>query len=322
MEIECDTLDDLLLAAYRPLLGAPVVETTRGRSHELLGVSALIRRPRARLCRSETRGRAFSCLGELVWYLSGSNALEPIARYISKYRKESEDGKTVYGGYGPRLFGQHGHDQIANVLTLLRDSPTSRRAVIQLFDAADISARRPEIPCTCTLQFLARDGQLHLIAHMRSNDAFIGLPHDVFCFTMLQEIMARSLGLEMGPYRHMVGSLHLYEENVPDAEALLGEHFQQRIEMPAMPEGDPWPAIAQLVKGEARARAREEFDASELLADPYWADLLRLLQIFHAADERVEEMRSAIQFAGYRPYIRARVANRRRKAAANAAGAA
>lgn len=313
MYIESDTLDDLLLEVYPSLIAAPVVVNTRGSSNELLGVSALIRKPRARLCRSETRGRAFSCLGELIWYLSKSNALAPIAPYIPKYRNESEDGETVYGGYGPRLFGQNGHNQIANVLTLLRDSPTSRRAVIQLFDAADISVRRKEIPCTTTLQLFVRNEQLHLVATMRSNDAFIGLPHDVFCFTMLQEIIARSLDLEIGQYRHMVGSLHLYEDNVGDAQALIDEHFQRRIEMPPMPTGDPWPQIDKLVRGEARARAGEVFDATEMLTDPYWLDLLRLIQLFHAADDaHFDSLRNAVLFDGYRTYVRARAGARRR----------
>jgi thymidylate synthase len=323
MYIESDTLDDLLLEAYPKLIAAPIVVNTRGSSRELLGVSALILRPRARLCRSETRGRAFSCLGELIWYLSKSNALAPIAPYIPKYKKESEDGETVYGGYGPRLFGKDGHDQIANVLALLSENPTSRRAVIQLFDAADISVRRKEIPCTTTLQLFVRDDRLHLVATMRSNDAFIGLPHDVFCFTMLQEILARSLGLEMGPYRHMVGSLHLYEDNVEDAKALIDERFQRRIEMPPMPNGDPWPEIEKLVQGEARVRAEEVFEATELLADPYWADLLRLIQLFHATDDaHFDSLRSAVHFEGYRTYVRTRAETRRRRVDTNTARSA
>jgi len=40
------------------------------------------------------------------------------------------------------------------------------------------------------MQFMVRRRRLHLLTNMRSNDAFIGLPHDIFAFTMLQEIMA------------------------------------------------------------------------------------------------------------------------------------
>lgn len=319
MELACETLDDLLLNIYPHLIGAPLVDATRGISHELIAVSARIAKPRARLSRSETRGKAFSCLGELIWYLSKSNALAPIKRYISAYANDSEDGETVYGGYGPRLFGTDGQDQVANVIQLLRESPTSRRAVIQLFSAADISVRRKEIPCTTTLQFIARGDSLHMITNMRSNDAYKGLPHDIFCFTMIQEIIARALSLEVGAYHHMVGSLHLYENDVADAQALVSEHYQRRIEMPPMPVGDPWPAIAKLVESEACVRAGGDLDANELFDDPYWADLVRLLQIFHTKDDtQFEVLKSDMQFDGYKTYIRDRAA--KRSAATAAAG--
>src|ERR1043165_8344585 len=106
-----------------------------------------------------------------------------------------------------------GIDQIAQVRKLLSDperSP-SRKAVIQLFNAEDISEDHEDVPCTCTLQFLLRKAGLDLFVSMRSNDAYRGLPHDVFAFTMLQEILARDLGKPVGRYKHAAGSLHLYE---------------------------------------------------------------------------------------------------------------
>ena len=47
----------------------------------------------------------------------------------------------------------------------------TRQAVIQIFDAADVRARRVDVPCTCTVQFLPRAGKLHVVTSMRSNDA-------------------------------------------------------------------------------------------------------------------------------------------------------
>src|SRR5690606_18825384 len=135
---------------------------------------------------------------ELLWYLSGSNKLDFICYYLRHYKKFSDDGKTIHGGYGPRLFDLRGNNQIENIISLLRRKRDSRQAVIQLFDANDLAEEHKDIPCTCTLQFLVRQDRLHLVTSMRSNDAFWGLPHDIFSFTMLQEIMARSLDLEIG----------------------------------------------------------------------------------------------------------------------------
>jgi thymidylate synthase len=170
----------------------------------------------------------------------------------------------------------------------------SRRAVIQLFDAEDIvEPSRKEVPCTCTLQFLIRGDRLHLISSLRSNDAYLGLPHDVFAFTMIQEIMARRLGVEIGTYKQMVGSLHLYDkqdEKKEDWPALarrfLEEGYPEAVEMPAMPVGDPMPEITLLLEIEAKLRKGKAVSAAEFKRPGYWGDLARLLKIFrHVKDK-------------------------------------
>lgn len=308
MRIDADTLDDVLLRLYPELLArGSNVNASRGENAEIIGVLLEIRCPRARLSRSETRGRPFSSLGELLWYLTADNRLEFIEQYIPRYRDESEDeGNSVYGGYGPRLFNQRGCDQIRNVIALLRDRPSSRRAVVQLFNAEDIAEPHREIPCTTTLQFFRRDDRVHAIATLRSNDAYLGLPHDVFCFTMLQEIVARSLGCEIGVYRHFAGSMHIYDKHRTSAQRFVEECYQARVEMPPMPLGDPWSAIKTVLKTEARIRARELVEANELGLDPYWSDLVRLLQIVFSP-ERAGELRDNMSFRAYRSYIEFRI---------------
>ncbi len=102
---------------------------------------------------------------------------------------------------------------------------------------------------------------------------------------MLQEIVARSLAIEVGTYKHAVGSLHLYVKDIPAAKKFLKEGFQPtHPTMPAMPEGDPWPAINLLLKAEAAIRETRSFDRDGTKdLPPYWADIIRLLQVFHAA---------------------------------------
>ncbi len=306
MHFRAATLDDLLRGLYPALMeqGVPV-QATRGQNTELIGVQLELDAPRARLSRSETRGRPFSAIGEFLWYLTRDNRLAFIVDYIPAYVSDSEDGLTVHGGYGPRIFGQRGHDQLENAIRQLRDSSTSRRAVIQIFDAEDNAKRFKEVPCTTTLQFLLRNGELHLIATMRSNDAYLGLPHDVFCFTMLQEVVARVLGVELGSYRHFVGSMHLYDKDQPGVRRYLDEGFQRRIEMPPMPPGDPWPALRLLLGVEKLIRAGEQVDPSTWGFDSYWADLARLLQVhFAQGDEvRLDMLRAELAHPGYRTFV-------------------
>ena len=48
---------------------------------------------------------------------------------------------------------------------------------------------------------------------MRSNDIWTGFPYDVFSFTAMQIILAFQLGVGIGEYTHIAGSLHLYERD-------------------------------------------------------------------------------------------------------------
>lgn len=302
------TLDDLMRDVIEAIMShGELIHPTKGAARELTAVSLELTNPRARLSRTETRGKPFSCLGEFCWYLSKTSDLAFISYYIPEYNELAEGG-IISGGYGPRLFNQRGMDQVANVIALLKRKPESRQAVIQIFDAGDIATVHEDIPCTCTLQFMIRQGALHMFTYMRSNDVYLGLPHDVFCFTFLQEIIARTLSVELGRYTHMVGSLHLYERNEKAAKQFINEGWQSTISMPEIPAGDPWPAIDFLRRTELAIRVnnRVEIDGLENL-DTFWVDIILLLQIFRCKKDnnpdRLKEFSDRLSSDIYRPFI-------------------
>ena len=278
-----ETLDDLLRAAIeRVLRDGKSVLATRGRNTELTAALLELRNPRARASRSLTRGRFFSPLGELCWYLAGSDAESFVAYYIAQYRKEAELGR-IPGAYGPRLFGAEA--QIERVCNLLREKPSSRRAVVTVLRVSDLEASGKELPCTIALQFLIRDGFLDMMAFMRSSDLILGAVHDIFCFTMFQEMVAVDLGIGLGTYTHIAGSLHIYDDHRDDAKAFLGEPWSATLEMPPMPAGPPWRGIVELLRVEKSIREGENTIA-RYSTEPYWADLERMLKAFALARQR------------------------------------
>lgn len=324
MYIERDTLDDVMNELFRGLLAQQqLVRASRGSFKEFLGVSFRLRKPRARLSRSEGKGKIFSALGEFLWYLSGDTKLDFIDYYVpGQYGRESDDSVRVRSGYGDRLFNWRNVNQVQNVISLLKATPTSRRAVVQLFDAHDLSEKYKSIPCTCTLQFLIRDGALHLIASMRSNDAYIGLPHDVFAFTMFQELIARATDTEVGHYTHFAGSMHIYEEQFAKARAYLDEGFQSPSEMPAMPPGDQRSSADKLLEVAQSIREDKSVDLSATGLDDYWKDLARLLQAYsawkhHEAGE-LERLKAEMHSQVYRMFVEARLDKLAEKALARA----
>jgi thymidylate synthase len=309
MFIAADTLDDLLRRVTAKVLakGQRVETATRGANTELFGVLLQLNKPRARISRTEKRRALFSCLGEFLWYLSKKNELAFISYYTDRYLKESEDGETVRTGYGPRLFSNNGHDQVDNIIATLKKKPESRRAVMQIFESGDGAGNQKEAPCTCTIQLAIRSNKLHMMTFMRSNDIYYGLPTDVFAFTMLQEVVARTLGVGLGKYRHAVGSLHLYDERRDDAKKMLKEGWQEDVPMPHMPKGDPWPSLQKLLFVEAQLREEQEVDIENLSLEPYWKDLARLLQVYRLfrgqKNDEIAKVKKLMSVDIYNSYI-------------------
>lgn len=301
-------------AVFKQLLtgrGNFVVDSSKGKSTEVFGALLELKNPRARLSRSFSKAKAFSPLGELFWYLSGSDSVEFIKHYIPNYPKLIKDEVTAKGAYGPRLFGEMAskkRDETSEwdrVIRTLRQREGSRNALIQIYANSDAKPKNGDKPCTCTLQFAVRNGQLTMHTHMRSNDAFKGLPHDIFTFTMLQEIAARELGFGLGRYTHSVASLHLYhdraatedfppENSTSGAQEYYREGFHDFSPMPEMPLGNPWPSIEKVKVAEREIRAGNIEYASPADIDPYWRDfidLFRIHKIFEEMKKRGDDLK-------------------------------
>jgi thymidylate synthase len=246
MYIRRKTFDDLLRVVFARILryGIQVEPVpSKGPNKEIFGVVLELTQPLARVSRTENRGRIFSALGELFWYLSGSNQFSLSNYYIPNAYEADENTDDVWSGYGSRIFNQHGVNQMEEIVSLLTKNSSSRRAVIQIYGSEDFIVKHKDVPCTCTIQFLLRKGFLHMYVNMRSNDAYRGLPHDVFAFTMLQELVAHGLGARLGRYKHAVGSLHLYDADYEKVKDFLDEDWQANLMMPPMPAGEQWSAV-------------------------------------------------------------------------------
>ncbi len=319
LKVRASTLDDLLNEVFRRLV-ASGQETfpSKGKAYEITGAVLELTNPRARLSRTEARAVFFSWIGEFLWYLAGSDEFAFVKYYIKGYKPDYEGAKTVWAAYGPRMRGKN-KDQVKWVIDLIRKKPNTRRAVIPIYQPKDTAANHPEVPCTCTLQFLMRNQRIDLITHMRSNDAFVGLPGDIFAFTMLQEIVARALNVEPGIYKHLVGSLHLYDADRKEAQRFVAEGYQRKIMMPIMPSGDPFPNIERLLQFERSTRLGRHPNIPKDLPT-YWRDLATLLAIFRADKDKktaavIKKIRKQVQSDAFNTYIDIRERNAQKREA-------
>jgi len=111
---------------------------------------------------------------------------------------------TAQMAYGPRIAGQ-----VPRLIEALEKDPLTRQAV--LFIGHPDDGPTPDLPCTLTMQFVARDGTLDAVTSMRSWDATRGLTYDVVFQGGLVMALARCLGLLPGRVVCTAGSLHLYD---------------------------------------------------------------------------------------------------------------
>lgn len=279
-----ETLDAAFSAEIGHVLAAGRPVAPRGMGcREIEGRVIRLANPRARLITAVSRRWSLPyAVGEFCWHLSASDSLDQIGYYSKRWRELVDGDPHVRGScYGRKLFrGVGGRpNQWEAIRNLLRVDPDSRRAVLSILTPDDVAdaAGSPDVPCCSTLQFLLRDGRLNLIATMRSNDLFIGFGYDIFFFTMLQELMACELGVDVGWYQHSAGSLHLYDRDLNAAERVPASASVNAV-MPPMARPEELAQVLQceqLIREGPIPKPDMAFDVP-----PYWEPLVGAL-VFH-----------------------------------------
>ena len=206
-----------------------------GATKEILRAAITVNDPRQRwvTSRQPPLNIAFA-LADVVWIMTGRNDLAFLEAWNSKLAKFVGKSPQLHGAYGHRLRHRLGLDQLTRAYQALSDNPNSRQVVLQIWDSSvdlpnpDGSPIDPDIPCN-VLSFLlkVRGGKFEWLQILRSNDLFLGVPHNFVQFTCLQEVMAGWLGVECGAYHQVSDSLHLYEH---DEESVFGS-----VPLPELP---------------------------------------------------------------------------------------
>ena len=231
MEFSGSSFSEVYQRMCRALLEHGVESNPRAMPiRELLGVSMRLSNPRTRMLDVPRKKLPASfAIGEWLWTIGAHEDLAFIRYYAPSYGRFSDDGVMLNGAYGPRIV-----PELDKIVDLIRSDADSRRAVVPIYARRDVGLDSRDIPCTTTLQFLLRGGKLTMITTMRSNDIILGMPYDVFNFTMIHEWMACRLGVELGDYIHFAGSLHYYGSDEAKLREIIAEPAVSDVEMPAM----------------------------------------------------------------------------------------
>lgn len=193
-------------------------------------VTTVYSQPMERVLFSQQRdANPFFHFFEALWMLAGRNDVAFVSQFVKRMREFSDDGITFHAAYGHRWRRLWGADQILGVINELKRTPSTRRAVVAMWDPAsdDPSRQGRDLPCNTHIYFNIRErtvdtdaarviDSLTMTVCNRSNDAIWGAyGANAVHMSMLQEFVAAAVGVPMGWYAQMSNDLHIYT-NVVD----------------------------------------------------------------------------------------------------------
>lgn len=168
------------------------------------------------------RNDIFGACAETMWVLAGRDDVGWLQHYLPRAKDFSDDGTVWRAAYGPRLRNWNGVDQIDQTRKLLLGELATRRAVMVLFDPDRDFVSSKDIPCNNWLNWLVRDGQLHLTVGVRSNDIVWGFSGvNSFTWSVMQQMMSHWIGVPVGDVTYIATSFHIYERHYPMAKKAI-----------------------------------------------------------------------------------------------------
>ncbi len=167
-----------------------------------------------------------SIIIELLWFLRGDTNVKWLQEHQVSIWNEWADASGSLGPvYGKQwrdwesTGGRH-IDQIAELVSLIKRDPNSRRQIVNAWNVGDV----PEMklaPCHCLFQTAVIGGKLHLQLYQRSCDVFLGVPFNIASYALLQMLLAQQCDLELGDFVWTGGDVHLYSNHLEQAQLQL-----------------------------------------------------------------------------------------------------
>jgi len=167
-----------------------------------------------------------SIIYELLWFLRGDTNVrwlqEHGVRIWNEWADENGELGPVYGHQWRAWPDYKGGtiDQIKNVVRQIRETPDSRRMIVNAWNVAEVDSMALP-PCHTMFQFYVADGRLSLQLYQRSADTFLGVPFNIASYALLLQMMAQVTGLKAGDFIHTTGDTHLYLNHLDQARLQL-----------------------------------------------------------------------------------------------------
>ena len=168
-----------------------------------------------------------AAIDEIIWiYIKQSNNIKDLNTKIWKaWANENGDVEKAYGYQIAKPTMGHS-SQMHYVLHEIKSNPTSRRIMMNMFNAKEQETKATEslIECAYATHLTVKNNKLHMTLIQRSGDFLTAAGFggwNTVQYAFLQHAIAKECGLEVGHFYHFVQDLHLYNKHEEQAKELV-----------------------------------------------------------------------------------------------------
>ncbi len=165
-----------------------------------------------------------SAVDELLWiWQKKSNNVNLLSSHI--WDSWADESGSIGKAYGYQLSIKHHYpegdfDQVDRVIYDLKNNPSSRRILTNIYNFADLSEMHL-YPCAYSMTFNVSGNKLNGILNQRSNDMAVANNWNVVQYSVLLIMLAKVCGFEAGELVHVIADAHIYDKHVPVLEKMF-----------------------------------------------------------------------------------------------------
>ena len=165
-----------------------------------------------------------SAIDEILWiWQKKSNNVHDLKSHI--WDSWADETGSIGKAYGYQLgvknvYKEGEFDQVDRVLYDLKNNPTSRRILTNIYNFADLHEMHL-YPCAYSMTFNVSGNKLNGILNQRSNDMIVANNWNVVQYSVLLIMFAQVSGLVPGELVHVIADAHIYDRHFESLKEML-----------------------------------------------------------------------------------------------------
>lgn len=165
-----------------------------------------------------------AAVDEILWiWQKKSNNVNDLNSHI--WDAWADEEGSIGKAYGYQLGIKHKYkegefDQVDRVLFDLKNNPTSRRIMTNIYVHQDLHEMNL-YPCAYSVTFNVTGNKLNAILNQRSQDMLVANNWNVVQYAILVHMFAQVSGLEVGELVHVIADAHIYDRHIPIAKQVI-----------------------------------------------------------------------------------------------------